>query len=83
MKELSEKELRRRKLIPLVVMDYFGGTKNANPQIVKALIKRDLSILDEWDIADAHQIQENLEDKVYIESISNFTVGKSHDFDVA
>lgn len=71
MKDLSKKELDRRKLIQKAINDYFGGQINERvySRILKAIVSRNFNGLESDEILHARHIADNVKDESYMEAL--------------
>lgn len=71
MKDLSKKELDRRKLIQKAISDYFGGPINERVygRILKAIVSRNFNGLETDEILHARHIADNVKDESYMEAL--------------
>lgn len=71
MKDLSKKELSRRKLIQKAINDYFGYavSNSFNDHLFKAIKDRHFRDLDTSEILHARHIADNLKDGDYTEAL--------------
>ncbi len=70
-KPLSSKELERRKLIRKAVNDYFGAPINPvmDDKIYSAILKRNFSKLNGYEVLHAKHIADNIKDADYTEAL--------------